>query len=253
LCRCTGHIRDDCPFPSRDSRSLEIEEESPFGSASEKVQSVLPQSCQSLELDSFIGKLKTFFPTFFFSLTKEDISLLSSHEEWLVGIFEGFWDIVLEKFKAKFPPVSSDRPSEISTSLTDPLDSTLPLVSPLEDVVSLNQHTYSPSIPEKALPSPFPPDTVLLPVQSDPSYKESLTKVPLQTFNSLSSSTSTLDRSNVTIRKNPKKFPLVKRKKELGVVEGGLSTSPVLTSLIPSLVSSLFGSLRETSPSKKVP
>ena len=37
LCRCTGHIKVDFPFPSGDGRSLDIEEESPFGSASEKV------------------------------------------------------------------------------------------------------------------------------------------------------------------------------------------------------------------------
>jgi hypothetical protein len=247
-----GHIKVDFPFLSRESRSLETEEEVIFGSVTEKAQRVLPQPCQSLELDSFIGKLKTFFPNFFNSLAEEDILLLSTHEEWLVGIFEGFWDILLEKFRANFPHVPSERPSEITPPLTKPLESSLPLASPLEDAFPLSLPALPHTDPEKALSSPIPPDTVLLSYQDEPSYKEIMTKVPLHTFNSHSGSPSTLDRSNVTVRKNPKKNPFIKRKKDLGVVEGGLSTSPILTSPNPSNVSSLSGPLRETSPAKRV-
>jgi len=49
--------------------------------------------------DSFIGKMKLLFPTRFSSLTLEDLELLLANDSWVGEVFDGFWDIAMEKFK----------------------------------------------------------------------------------------------------------------------------------------------------------
>jgi hypothetical protein len=178
--------------------------------------------------------------------------LLSTHEEWLVGIFEGFLDILLEKFRANFPVVPSELPSDITPPLTKPLEHSLPLATPPKDAFPLSLPVLPHTDPKKAWFSLIPLDIVLLSYQAEPSYKEILTNAPVQTFNSHLGCPSTLDRSNFIVWKNPKKNPFIKRKKDLGAVERGLSTSPILTSPNPSNVSSHSGPLRETIPPKRV-
>jgi hypothetical protein len=52
--------------------------------------------------------MHVFFPSFFNTLTKDDITSLYKHEDWIVDIFGGFWEIVLKTFEemkmGKIPP-----------------------------------------------------------------------------------------------------------------------------------------------------
>ena len=88
---------------------------------------------------------------------------------------------------------------------------------------------------------------------SEPSYKEVLiNKAPLQTYNSFADGAGLVDIANVTIRKKPKNKSS-NRKKDMGVVEGGLATYPIMVSSNPVSVPSPSGQLRALNPDMRVP
>jgi len=47
--------------------------------------------------------MHTFYPSFFNTLSKNDISSLIKHEDWIMEIFGSFWELVLNKFEK--PPL----------------------------------------------------------------------------------------------------------------------------------------------------
>ena len=61
-----------------------------------------------------------------------------------------------------------------------------------------------------------------------------------------------MDIANVTIRKTPKNKSSNK-KKDMGVVEGGLATYPIMVSSNPVSVPSPSGKLRALNPDMRVP
>jgi hypothetical protein len=90
-------LKAKCPNLVKEKVNLELE-----GIILVKAISQLhmePRSSCCFDRDSFIGKMKTFFPSFFNSLSNNDISALIKHEDWIVEIFCGFWELVMKKFE----------------------------------------------------------------------------------------------------------------------------------------------------------
>jgi len=47
---------------------------------------------------TFISKMQLLLPSLFSALSSKDLDLISVNDKWVSEVFEGFWEIALEKF-----------------------------------------------------------------------------------------------------------------------------------------------------------
>jgi hypothetical protein len=101
-CQKIGHMKENCPrvddFSEGDTQ-LDLSQDdrdAPNPSSSRTLQN---EHFSIFDPSSFIGKMKIFYPSFFNSLSEEDMTSLVKNEDWIVDIFGCFWDLVLKKFE----------------------------------------------------------------------------------------------------------------------------------------------------------
>jgi len=85
VCRQTRHMKANFPSSFKEMVAMEREEDISLKENTISQFEVVPPS--SFNRDSFIGKMHTFFPSFFNTLSKNDIVSLLEHEDWIVDIF----------------------------------------------------------------------------------------------------------------------------------------------------------------------
>jgi hypothetical protein len=69
---------------------------------------------KSLERDTFLGKMQVFYPVFFLNISSEEFFYLKSNEQWVLGIFQDFWKLLINRTNAmKLHPASHDPSPDI--------------------------------------------------------------------------------------------------------------------------------------------
>jgi hypothetical protein len=193
---------------------------------------------KSLERDTFLGKMQVFYPVFFLNISSEEFFYLKSNEQWVLGIFQDFWKLLINRTNAmKLYPASHGPSPDIRAhsfpslvfaesldqadhSRTPPhslehtrtaCDPNLPSTSSSSPIVDGPQLSPNPPSLGSFVPSPHlsskPPSTISLAALS-----------PLPLIVSNSTTPIRLDRSNVAIR-NPCLRP---PKNPPGSIEGGI-------------------------------
>jgi hypothetical protein len=239
-CWQPGHLKSKC-LTFQEQRNTTMHS----GATADHVVQSLPDH---FDKGTFLGKMQLFFPSFFSKLSSEEFEYLRSNENWVLEIFGDFWDILMKKF------VDLDVGSGIGPKglgvVNDPLFPPIaskPVSTP--GCVSLNEDTgnkvdiclntkngpghhgvgpicISPSPVETECPTDpsggdcNPVETLpICPPSLSVTSVDALSPSPLPISNNFQKPSSIIDRTNVTLRKNPHpRLP----KKTPGEIEGGM-------------------------------
>lgn len=209
----------------------------------------MDQFDKSLERDTFLGKMQVFDHVFFCNISSEELFYLKNNEQWVLGIFEYFWKLLINKTNAVKLHLASHGPSpdvhahsspslvfvesldQDEDSRTPPhnlehtrtvCDPNLPSTSSSSPIVDPPQHSPNPPSFVSFVPSPDlsskPPSIISLAALS-----------PLPLIVSNSTTPIRLDRSNVAIRnpclRPPKNPPHSIEGGILGFISSRLPTS----------------------------
>lgn len=90
LCWQTGHLKKSCSLDKIVN-----------------TRTTMDQFDKSLERDTSLGKMQVFYPVFFCNISSEEFFYLKNNEQWVSGIFEDFWKLLINRTNAlKLHPAS---------------------------------------------------------------------------------------------------------------------------------------------------
>lgn len=94
LCWQTGHLKKPCSLDKIVN-----------------TRTTMDQFDKSLEHDTFLGKMQVFYPVFFCNISSKEFFYLKNNEQWVLGIFEYFWKLLINKTNALKLHLASHGPS----------------------------------------------------------------------------------------------------------------------------------------------